>query len=167
MKDKRYLLEVTASCTIEEISLEAPDMPILSLLLQFLLSESQCSGGKAMSFTLLFRPQVHKIVLIKISQLSSAKGSYSGMCRIGRGDKVFFYFFSLDPEAASPLSFRDTKDKISQPFQDIKLLVSFQPMHMFIHSNLIKLSSITPLEMLSVSCCEDDWYKALFLGFSN
>jgi hypothetical protein len=107
------------------------------------------------------------MVLIKISQLSSAKGSYSEMCRMGGGDGVFFFLFSLDPEAVLPLSFRDTKGKFSQSFPDIKLLVSFQSMHMFVHSNLIKLSSITPLEILSVSCCEADWYKVLFLGFSN
>jgi hypothetical protein len=36
MKDKIYILEVTAACRIKETSLEAPDMPILSLHLQLL-----------------------------------------------------------------------------------------------------------------------------------
>lgn len=164
---KYLLLEDMASCTVTESSLEVPDLPSSSQHPQFLQSESQYSGERLRSFTLLFRPQVHKMALIKISQLNSASGSHSGICR-GWGEvRVLLLFFSLNPKIVSPLPFRDTEDKFPHLFQDTKLLVSFQPMCMFVHSTLIKLSSITPLEMLLVSCCEADWYKALFHGFSN
>lgn len=118
-------------------------------------------------FALLFRPQVHKMTLIKNLSVKFSQWKLQWICRVRGGGRVLFLLFSLNLKAVSPLPFSDSQDKFPQLFQGMKLLVSFQPMCMFVHSTLIKISSITPLEMFSIPCCEGDWWEALFLGFSN